>query len=132
MEGYDGLGSLLWRHQNYPNSSLGEGAKAKAYSPTQSGDGAWEKERLIKACQEFEAIFIQEVMKNMRRTVPESSRSREGTLYRDLFDEEVSRALSVRGLGLKELMLRLLDRESFRADGPQVFSDAADKTDRTP
>lgn len=130
MDRADELGSL-WRAPYLPDRLVGEVPEGHAFGAIQSADGPWERERLIRACQEFEAIFIQEMIKSMRRTVPEFSRSREGTVYRGLFEEEVSRALSVRGLGLKKMMLEVLDREVAHVAAPQVFSHAADKMSGT-
>lgn len=88
----------------------------------------WETERLAGACEEFEAIFIEQMLKAMRRTV-NSSESRQEAIYRSLFDEEVSRVLAKRGLGLKELLLGNLqqkvlgNQESLEAQVSRVPAD---------
>lgn len=87
------------------------------------------RERLAGACEEFEAIFIEQMLKAMRRTVG-SSESRQEAIYRSLFDEEVSRVLAKRGLGLKELLLGHLDQKaSAKGEGleAQVSVVPADK-----
>lgn len=73
-------------------------------------DSDWERERLARVCEEFEAIFIEQMLKAMRRTVG-SSESRQEAIYRSLFDEEVSRVLAKRGLGLRELLLGNLEQK---------------------
>jgi len=90
-----------------------------------------ERERLAGACEEFEAIFIELMLKAMRRTVG-SSETRQEAIYRSLFDEETARVLARRGLGLKELIFDTLQqREPGGRAAPaldaQAFSVPADK-----
>lgn len=50
--------------------------------------------QLKKACQEFEALFVQNMFKQMRASVPESGlleASAGHDLYRDMIDIEVAR-----------------------------------------
>jgi len=73
---------------------------------------ARQKEALRRACREFEAIFIEQWLKEVRRTLPESVAlplsAGEG-LYRDLADEALARALSNgKGIGLADLLYRQL------------------------
>lgn len=72
-------------------------------------------ERLKKATQEFEAFFIGEMFKNMRKTVPDGGLVKKGQgeeIYREMLDAEVSTQLSrAKGLGLAELMYNQLKEE---------------------
>jgi len=99
---------------NALSSRLGSNAVFRAVGGGQSKAAGpeWERERLAGACEEFEAIFIEQMLKAMRRTV-NSSESRQEAIYRSLFDEEVSRVLAKKGLGLKELLLGNLQQKAL-------------------
>lgn len=92
-------------------------------------------ERLEGVCREFEAIFLQELLKVMRRTVVESQGTSKA-IYQGLMDQELARLMAKRGIGLAELMLqRLMDScMGFPTEGTaeaQVLADAADMSDGT-
>lgn len=104
-------------------------ARASGAREGRAADSEWERQKLARACEEFEAIFIEQMLKAMRRTV-ESSESRQESIYRSLFDEEVSKVLARRGLGLKELLLGNLEQRALaRGQGleAQVSMVPADK-----
>jgi len=87
-----------------------------------------ERERLLSACTEFEALFLEMLIKGMRKTVPQTM-SRQGELYQGLLDQELARLLSRKGMGLAQMMMKSL---SFPApsvhpeNDPQVFQNLAD------
>lgn len=70
--------------------------------------GPSEDKKLEKACQEFEAVFIGQLMKEMRKTVP-----KDGILdgkyqeqYVSMFDEEFSKTMAKQGgMGLARFMM---------------------------
>jgi flagellar protein FlgJ len=96
-----------------------------------SGDKASKKDALEQAAKQFEAIFMQMLMKSMRKAqeVLESDspfNSESTKFYRDMHDQQMSLELSNNGaLGLSELIVRQLggDSENFtphnilRSDG---------------
>ncbi|MBA6223196.1 flagellar assembly peptidoglycan hydrolase FlgJ [Colwellia sp. MB02u-18] len=96
-----------------------------------SGDKAGKKDALDQAAKQFEAIFMQMLMKSMRKAqeVLESDspfNSESTKFYRDMHDQQMSLELSNNGaLGLSELIVRQLggDSENFtphnilRSDG---------------
>lgn len=96
-----------------------------------SGDKASKEAALEQAAKQFEAIFMQMLMKSMRKAqeVLESDspfNSESAKFYRDMHDQQMSLELSNNGsLGLSELIVRQLggDSENFiphnivRADG---------------
>jgi flagellar protein FlgJ len=125
VEGLDaGVGLFQGAMGNLTFGGLaGKGARAQ-------GQGM-ERDRLARACEEFEAIFIEQIFKAMRRTVG-SSETRQEAIYRSLFDEEAARVLARRGLGLKELLFNTLEQRQTRGlDDPaldaQVSEVPADK-----
>ncbi len=66
--------------------------------------------KLKETCQEFESLFINMMMKEMRKTVPESellSSSFATDTYQEMFDEEISKAASKgNGIGIADAMYR--------------------------
>ncbi len=67
-----------------------------------------DEEKLKKACMEFESIFVQQLLKSMRQTIPESGvfgESSQKNLFQSLFDQELSRNLAnQRGLGVGKML----------------------------
>ncbi len=70
--------------------------------------------RLKKACQDFEAIFIQSMFKSMRKTIPESGfieKSAGHDMFKDMLDSEVAKEISRRqSMGLAAQMYRQMER----------------------
>lgn len=68
--------------------------------------------KLLEACRNFEAIFVQQLLKEMRKTVPKNGlmpESMESGIYTSMFDEEISKQVSQHGrLGLAEMMFKQL------------------------
>lgn len=63
---------------------------------------------LRKSCREFEAIYIQEMYKAMRKTVPDSGlfeKDMASELYRETLDMEMAKATAAgKGTGIGEAM----------------------------
>ena len=80
-----------------------------------------EKEKqLKKACADFEALFVYELFKTMRRTVPQGGllpKSVKNDSWDMIMDQNVAEELSKRngGLGLQKIMYEHV----VRAMGPQ-------------
>ena len=66
--------------------------------------------KLKETCKEFESLFINMMMKEMRKTVPESellSSSFATDTYQEMLDEEISKAASKgNGIGIADAMYR--------------------------
>lgn len=75
-----------------------------------------ENAKLKQAVQEFEALFLGQVLKDMRQTIPESGlfgQGPEDKLMRDLMDEEWAKQMaSGRGMGLAQVLYRQLAPQS--------------------
>jgi murein DD-endopeptidase MepM/ murein hydrolase activator NlpD len=71
-----------------------------------------EEKKLREACSEFEALFIYMVMKQMRKTIPQTKLIDGGKgeeIFTSMMDEELSRQMSLRqGLGLKDVLVEQL------------------------
>ncbi|MBI2369960.1 MAG: rod-binding protein [Deltaproteobacteria bacterium] len=80
-----------------------------------------------RAATEFEALFIQQLLRGLRTTIPSSGlfgRSRDREIYESLMDQEVARALANRGgIGLKDVILAHLDRREALVSSTLKFGD---------
>ena len=70
--------------------------------------------RLAAACAEFESLFLNQLFKEMRATIPKAGLIDGGNaeaIYTSLLDTELARGLAQRGgIGLAELTRASLDR----------------------
>ena len=77
--------------------------------------------RLRKACQGFESIFIHEMLKSMRKTIPESGlmdSGLRGKIYESMYDEALSKTLAERGaLGIGDLLYEQLAPYALKEGG---------------
>jgi peptidoglycan hydrolase FlgJ len=79
---------------------------------------------LKKVSKDFEAIFVNMLIKAMRKTVPETglfgSDSASDT-YQDMFDEQLAVEMSQgRGLGLADVIYRQLSQKDLSGSGEQA------------
>jgi flagellar protein FlgJ len=77
-------------------------------------EAAQRHEKLKKACQEFEAIFIGMMLKQMRKSLTGSNalfgNSSEAKLYQEMSDEATASQMSrAGGLGLADLLCKRLE-----------------------
>lgn len=81
-------------------------------SPERGDPAAVADARLRRAARDFEAIFVNQLLRTMRATVPRGGlfpASAGRGLYEGLMDEELARAVSRgRGIGLADLLVREL------------------------
>ena len=96
----------------------------KALSPTiGSGDKKLDRGKLKKACDDFEALFMAQMLKFMRQSLPQTGFFGEGVgsdVYQSLMDQQLSQKLSQgKGLGLgKMIYQQVLRREEKTANIP--------------
>lgn len=76
--------------------------------------GRDEGEQLQAAAEQFEALFLHQVMKSMRDAGPRSELldSSATRFYESLFDQQLSSHLAGRGLGLAEQLVQHLSPET--------------------
>jgi flagellar protein FlgJ len=82
----------------------------------------FERERLRKACRDFETIFLHELLKGLRRTVPDGG-SQQKALYQSMLDEQLAREFAKRGLGLADQLyaeLTASERIPFRVAAKDI------------
>ncbi|MFQ5330207.1 MAG: peptidoglycan DD-metalloendopeptidase family protein [Thermodesulfobacteriota bacterium] len=69
-----------------------------------------EKRELEKAASEFEALFIHQMLKTMRKSVDKGSlfgNSKGEEIYKSMLDEELSKVMAQgKGMGLREMVVR--------------------------
>ncbi len=76
------------------------------------GEGKTDPQRLKKACQLFEALFLSELFKEMRKTIPKGELLKEHNsdrIYKSMLDEEyATRMAEEGGVGLGDLLFKQL------------------------
>lgn len=82
-------------------------------------------QQLRRVSQDFESLFIHQMLQAMRKTVPNQQSllgdSQASQIYRELFDEEVSKQAAYgKGMGLAPIVLREIS--------PKEKGTSADKT----
>jgi flagellar protein FlgJ len=75
-------------------------------------------QRLREACREFEALFIRQILKGLRKTVP-GGESRQKALYQSVLDDELAKIGSRRGLGLADMLYERLARYASMEETPK-------------
>jgi soluble lytic murein transglycosylase-like protein len=80
-----------------------------------TGGAAEEPKALEKAAREFEGVFLNTLLKAMRRTVPENELFNSGgatKFYRQMHDAEIARNLATgrAGMGIADMIVRQLSR----------------------
>lgn len=82
----------------------------KAMSP-ETRKAAVERQKKVEAIRGFEEMFLNEMMKSMRKTVPETEESSQGkSLWRERFDAEIARKIAESGgIGLSKMLEQRLD-----------------------
>lgn len=87
-------------------------------SGSKAGREGVDPEKLKKACTEFEAIFIQEILKFMRQTIPVSSLSGSATgkeIYQSLLDQELGKNLAQKGgFRIGEMVYKQMLRKEWK------------------
>ncbi|NOY65310.1 MAG: hypothetical protein GXO97_07955 [Nitrospirae bacterium] len=73
-------------------------------------------QKQVKAvAREFEALFINELLKEMDKTLSNGffGRSFSGSVYQSLFEMNLSRIIAERGTGLSEMLIRAFGKEIY-------------------
>ena len=91
--------------------------------PTVPGGKKFDETKLKKACEDFEALFINQLMQSMRRTVLKSKFLEDApgkAVYQSLFDREISQKMAQKGaLGVGKIIYRkVLEHEKARMPRP--------------
>ena len=87
---------------NLPPAFLPTGEAASASASQRGAKNIRDRDDLLAACQDFEAIFWHQIMRQMRRSIPKSGLLDGGMgeeIFQDFLDEEYSRLLARQGDG---------------------------------
>ncbi|HEY6043445.1 MAG TPA: flagellar assembly peptidoglycan hydrolase FlgJ [Nitrosospira sp.] len=81
---------------------------------------------LEAAARQFEALFLNMMLKSMREATPKDSLmdSEQSRLYISMLDQQLSQSMAARGVGLAEVMMRQL-RHSLPPETEQPMDDGA-------
>lgn len=97
------------------DTSLANGEKtSNAATAEKAASQAGEKTALRKAAEQFEALFIQEMLKTMRQTVEkdENNTSAHMETYESMLDRELALQMSKRGtVGVADMLVAHLERQ---------------------
>lgn len=70
--------------------------------------------RLRKACKDFEAIFIANMLKEMRKSIPKTGFLDSGhgsDIYRSMMDQKIAeKIVNAKGLGIAEILFKQLQQ----------------------
>ncbi|MBE0621530.1 MAG: flagellar assembly peptidoglycan hydrolase FlgJ [Burkholderiales bacterium] len=85
------------------------------------------EEALKGVSQQFEAVFLQTLLKSMREATPQDGPmdSEQTRMYTAMLDQQMAQSLSARGIGLAEVMLRQLTHNQAAAAGAPAAPPAA-------
>ena len=93
-------------------------------------------EALKKAAQQFEALFMNMMLKSMREATPQDGMfdSEQTRLYTSMLDQQLSQTMASRGIGLAEVMVRQLSTTLGPALGMEqaVSGQASEKEESLP
>jgi Rod binding domain-containing protein len=109
--------AMAGEETNAANTGKGEQANAagSGIAASQAGD----KTALRKAAEQFEALFIQEMLKTMRQTVEkdENTTSAHMETYESMLDRELALQMSKRGtVGVADMLVTHLERQQQSTD----------------
>jgi peptidoglycan hydrolase FlgJ len=78
------------------------------------------EDALKAAAKQFEAVFVNTLLKSMRDALPNSDplASNESKLYRGMLDQEMATRLADRGMGIADMVVRQLSVEKHRGKSP--------------
>ncbi len=84
--------------------------------------------------QQFEAVFLQMVLKSMRDATPQDgpTDSEQTRMYTSMLDQQIAQSLSAKGIGLADVMLRQLGRSQTAAPALPVTAKPVDAKTSAP
>jgi flagellar protein FlgJ len=92
---------------NMPTQNI-QGAAGAATTKQSDSRESKNLQSLRKSCRDFEAVYIQEIYKAMRKTVPDSGlfeKDMASELYKEMLDMEMAKTTAAgKGVGIGEAM----------------------------
>ena len=79
------------------------------------GKAEAEQKKLKKACADFESLFVYNLLKTMRQSIPKSGLTGNGPgkdIYNMMFDQKIADAVSSKpgGIGLQKMLLMQMEK----------------------
>ncbi|MGM0418741.1 MAG: rod-binding protein [Thermodesulfobacteriota bacterium] len=108
--------------ENYASSKLMESKvlmNREKFSPSVKDSDKSEKAQLEKACKDFEAIMMNQMLKSMRETVPKEGGMMPDShgidIWESIYDEKLTSQVSggEKGTGLARFLYEQLSTEDF-------------------
>ncbi len=88
---------------------------------------------LRRACREFESVLLEQVLKDMRRSIPKSGvmdGGFQGQMYTGMMDHEVARQAALgKGVGLGEMLYQAVSRRMRLEDAGVIQARPVDRGD---
>lgn len=79
---------------------------------------------LHKAAQQFEALFMNMLLKSMRDATPKDGlfESRQTQFFTQMYDQQLAQQLSTRGIGIASMMVKQLNRSAEQPTSAQTIN----------
>lgn len=116
------------KNQSSAFSQMTESKMDRLQKQAASGEYKDDKE-LKQLAQQFESIFMNQLMKSMRETLPKDGllSSFSVDMYESMFDQEVAGEMSKgKGMGLADVLYKQLSRMNADNSGGEEVSKSAD------
>jgi len=126
----NGIQSLVTSSTGIPKTQVDEALseeKVKGFqSAIEKAVKSKDQEGLKKATEEFEAVFIQMLLKNMRSTITDGGlieKSQGRSMFEGMYDEELAKSMALgRQMGIADMLYKQLsqfeeDKKSFDVKG---------------
>ncbi len=106
--------------------SSGLAIDAKSLNQLKLGAAASSPEALKAAAQQFEAVFMNMLMKSMRDATPQEGMfdNEQSRMYTSMLDQELTQRLASRGIGLADVMVGQLSRGTPPPNGESAIPGA--------
>lgn len=73
-----------------------------------------------EASQAFEAMFVNEVFKIMRKTTPNSQKDFGGRMFSEMFDEQIAKHVAEAGLGMQGILQDAFGKKNAQEEPTHV------------
>lgn len=104
--------------------AIGETGTARQIFPKGTPEDKSFDDKLLKACREFESLFLTQILQSMRKGLPESGLLGDGKkreILESHFDRELGRILAqTKGLGLGEMLYKQFSRAGQGKPSPSL------------
>jgi len=111
----EGFGQLNYTDQIKESQAQTDAAEFESVLKKAFDEG--DKKKLKEACDQFEAIMLQMLYKQMKATIPEGGLTEKSTaraMFEDMLDETLMEKSSQRGIGISDMMYRQLSAQMDR------------------